>query len=53
MMGAFLRLRIGSADSVVVSVAIKVVVHTAVLFAKVEEDGEVEESCGDGRSIPH
>jgi uncharacterized membrane protein YoaK (UPF0700 family) len=52
MTGAFLRLRIGSANSVVVSVAIKVVAHTAVLFARVEEDGEVDETSGDENDIP-
>jgi hypothetical protein len=52
MMGAFLRLKIGSANSVVVSVAIKVVAHTAVLFARVEEDGEVDETSGDENDIP-
>lgn len=51
MMGAFLRLRIGSPSSLVVSVSIKALVHFSFLFAKVEEDGEAEESCEDGGDV--
>lgn len=48
MMGAFLRSRIGSPESVLVSMSIKAAVHFAFLFARVEESGEGEGSDDDG-----
>jgi uncharacterized membrane protein YoaK (UPF0700 family) len=51
MMGAFLRLRIGSPSSLVVSVSIKALVHFSFLFARVDGEGEAEESCEDGGDV--
>lgn len=51
-MGAFLRTRIGSPNSIVVSVSIKALVHFAVLFAKVDETDEIDRTSEDGNEIP-
>lgn len=51
MMGAFLRSRIGSPGSVMVSMSIKAAVHSAFLFARVEESGEGEAASEDGCDI--
>lgn len=51
-MGAALRTRIGSPNSIVVSVSIKALVHFAMLFAKVDETDEIDRTSEDGNEIP-
>jgi uncharacterized membrane protein YoaK (UPF0700 family) len=46
LMGAFLRARIGSPNAIVVSL------HCAVLFAKVDEDDEIDGTSEDGVEVP-
>jgi uncharacterized membrane protein YoaK (UPF0700 family) len=52
LMGAFLRARIGSPNAIVVSLSFKALVHCAVLFAKVDEDDEIDGTSEDGVEVP-